>query len=288
MKKFYKICALVLVVFFLAIGLNIYHDIHTTSQTMSHFNKPNQFSNQTKRKTIVFKKFTKIKLDTYLPDIQVIPGKKYQVTIIGNYGADISKIKTSIKDNQLTIFDKPEPHYNNGNYHVEIRVPKSHSLLEISGSCYACTLLLKNLIIPRINIKVDDSDAILKNTIVKKLNLILSDGEFKVSNSTLSSAKLALSDSDCKITDSQCKITATLNDGDALIKNSKITGNSSFNLNDGDFIMNKAPKISYDLTADSEDTIKFDNTYHTSHLVKRLNGTPLLKVVSADGDIAIN
>lgn len=62
MKKLYKICALVLAVFFLAIGLNIYHDIHTTSQTMSHFNKPNQFSNQTKRKKLFLKNLPKSNL----------------------------------------------------------------------------------------------------------------------------------------------------------------------------------------------------------------------------------
>lgn len=287
MKKFYTICALLFAAFFLFVGGKIYYDVRTQDHSETQSRKWSESNYQTDRRTFPVKKFTKINLNSYRPDIKIVAGEKWKVTINGSHGADISKIKVSVKNSQLTVSDEPEHHYTDGDYKVEITVPDKNAIAEITGSCDAGDFILENLTVSKIDVKPNYGDAIFNNITVKSLNLAMNDGDFKATNSVLSNASLTLNEGDVEATDSQFKLKTALNDGDVSIKNSKILGNSSFHLNDGDFLMMNAPKINYDLSTDPDEEIRFGRSNHIGHFAKSISGKPLLKVICTDGDISI-
>ena len=60
-------------------------------------------TNQTTKRVYTVKKFNKIKFSSYRPNTIVTLGNKYQVKIKAKRGGNAQKIKTKVKNKQLTI-----------------------------------------------------------------------------------------------------------------------------------------------------------------------------------------
>lgn len=211
-------------------------------------------------------KFSKIKLDVYHTDVQISLGEKYKVTVSG---PNAKKISTSVSTKELTISDhnknfsgRKAPHK------VEITVPNRKTLKKLTGTCSENDLFLHGLTIPYINLKFVD-------------------GDIRISDAVIKNAKFFIRDGDLVFNSSRFKTTASLNDGDVSITNSKLLGNSTFNLTDSDFKMVNPPKISYNLSTDLESDLRVQGSYHSNHYIKKVANAHTLKVVSVDGDILI-
>lgn len=129
MKKIYKIgifCGIISVLLFACVKIN------------GALQKPQVTeadTNQTTKRVYTVKKFNKIKFSSYRPNTIVTLGNKYQVTIKAKRGGNAQKIKTKVKDEQLTIYDKPEKHFNDGYYEVTITVPSKNALKKCQVIC---------------------------------------------------------------------------------------------------------------------------------------------------------
>lgn len=227
-------------------------------------------STKTDKKTFTVKKFNNVKLSAYRPDITIASGKKYQVTISGSQGADINKIKTKVKNKQLTIFDKSEKTYNDGIYNVYITVPHKYTLKKVAGFCDVGNLSLINLSIPTVSFKSRTGSMTLKNTKVPRIYYQAKSGDFIAKNSKFK-ASVSVGDA-----------------GDVKIKKSTILGDSSFKLNIGSFIMDYVPGISYELTTKYPNTVRVHNKNYSHHYSKIIPNKSLVKVNSKIGNIRIN
>lgn len=235
-------------------------------------------------------KFRKIKLDLFRPNVQISLGKKYQVKVSGPKSR---KVNTSVKDRKLIVSDHKKHSFasfmgKSDAYMVEIIVPKKNAVKELTGTCSDSDLFLKEVIIPHIDLKINEGDMVVNNVIVQNAKVYLVDGDLEITNSTLTNGNLTLNEGDVTLMNSKLKMAANLNDGDVVITNSNLLGSSIFTLSEGDFKMVNAPKLDYDLSTDGESDIRFQGNYHSSHFIKRAGKLPVLKVVSKDGDIIID
>ncbi|MBA1392808.1 hypothetical protein EQ500_02810 [Lactobacillus sp. XV13L] len=294
MKKFYQIGGLIIIVglaLFIVGKLNNGNQdikkVHTGISRIANMSRDKDDGKDNRSKTFVVKKFTKVKFDTYEPDIQISSGNKYQVTIAGE---DLSKVKAEVKDQELTISDAGRKAFahDEGTYQVIITVPNTNAIKEATGSCHESAIYLNDLVIPDINFKANYGDVAIDNVDNKRAHFQLKEGTLKVTDSTLASSIIHSDDADMIIANSKFKVTAFLSEGDVKVRNSKLLGNSSFKANTGDFKMNDAPKITYDLSTDPNSDIKFRGHYKLSHFTSTVSKTPTLKVTSKDGDITID
>ena len=296
MKKFYQISGLIVIIGIILFifghakgGNEDINNIHSSQTTnIGNFFNHNQRSRKShhvvaKKRTFNVGKFSKINIDAEEPNIQITKGNDFQVTISG---PNIKKISAKVEDDQLTISDNNA--YEDGTYQVNVTVPADDSITEISGSCSEGNIHLTNLSIADLDLQVEDGNISAENVKARKANFDLVDGDLKITNSTLTSGILNLSDGDLTVTNSQFKVKATLGDGDVRVNDSKLLADSSFNLSEGDFQMSRPPKASYQLSTSSEDELVFHGNNYHRHFVKKLRGTPLLKVSCGDGDILIN
>lgn len=240
--------------------------------------------------TINIPAFSKIKLDMYRPNVHISLGEKYQIKVSGPKS---KKVSASVKGQELLVSDHNKHSFTsfmdkNYEYAVEIIVPKRIAIKELTGTCSEGDMLVEDVTIPHINLKLNEGDMVVNKVKTKNAKIYLEDGDLKVTSSILASGNLIMSEGDLAFINSQFKLTATLNDGDVAITNSKLLDKSIFTLNDGDFKMVNAPKLDYDLSTDRESDIRFQGTYRTSHFVKKIGNLPVLKVISTDGDIIID
>ena len=232
--------------------------------------------------------FDQIQLKCYRPDIRIATGKKFQITISGSHGADIKKIKAKVKDQQLTIYDQPEHHYNDGFYQVNISVPKRSSLKKVAGFCDAGDMQLTNLDLSTMELKINDGDLVINDAKTNNLQAQVNDGDFKIADSTILASKLKVADGDLAIANSKLQTATKLADGDIKIRSSEFTNDSSFKLYDGEFLMTDSPKISYVLSTSSDENIRFFNKYYSGRFSQKVKNKPALHVNSTDGSILIH
>ena len=296
MKKFYQISGLIVIIGIILFifghakgGNDDINNIHSgrTTNIGNSFNHDESSRKShhvaAKKRTFNLDKFSKINIDAEEPNIQITKGNDFQVTISG---PNVKKISAKVEDDQLTISDNNA--YEDGTYQVNVTVPAIGSITEITGSCSEGNIHLADLSIADFDLQVEDGNISAENVTTHKANLDLADGDLKITNSTLTSGILNLSEGDLTVTNSQFKVKATLGDGDVRVNDSKLLADSSFNLSEGDFQMSRPPKASYQLSTSSEGELVFHGNNYHRHFVKKLRGTPLLKVSCGDGDILIN
>lgn len=232
--------------------------------------------------------FNSIKFAAYRPDIKISSGNNFQVTVSGNQGADINKIKAEVKNKQLVISDQPEKSYRDGNYYINITVPNTTAIKKLTGSCDSGDFSLNQLNIPQVNMSLHVGDVKINHLKTKNIRLKLKNGDLKISNSNFNKASFALDEGDFSISKSNFKANVTMGEmGYAKVKSSKLLGNSSFKLAEGNFQMSNAPKLSYKLATKHSGIVKVHNKSHHHNFSKTLSHRPLLKVTSKSGDINI-
>lgn len=229
--------------------------------------------------------FNQVKLEAGRPDVKISLGKNFQVKVSGK---NIKTIRTGVKNGLLTVEDHDTQEKNDGDYEVAITVPDANVVKSITGTCANGDFALSNLNVATLDLKINNGDFKLVKVKTKTANLHLGPGDLSISNSRIANSNLYLDVGDIEINSSQIKTTASLNDSDVEIKNSKLLGNSTFKLNDGDFESYHMNKISYDLSTTSDGDIEVNGRNQRKHYKKTYHGTPLLKITSKDGDIEIN
>lgn len=233
------------------------------------------------------KPFSSIKLNVDQPDVQIAHGEKFQVTVIGH---NPKKVGLAVTDHQLIITDNGS--YDDG-YRIAITVPKNKDLENIDGSCSEGDFSLRDLTIGKVDLQLQDGDVTVNNVKTKNANFYLDDGDLMLTDSSLSQSILNLNSGDLTVTNCHLKTTASLDDGDVSINNSKIIDDCLFNLNDGDFQASQISKTSCRLSIASYDDDDDENINYHGHSYRKyfseiIKGTPLLKVVCSDGEIKIN
>lgn len=229
--------------------------------------------------------FKQVKLEAGRPDVKISLGNSFQVKVSGK---NIKTINTGVKNGLLTVEDHDTQEKNDGDYEVAITVPDANVIKSITGTCADGDFSLSNLNVATLDLKINNGDFNLAKVKTKNANLHLGPGDLKISNSRIANSNLYLDVGDIEINSSQIKTIASLNDSDVEIKNSKLLGNSTFKLNDGDFESYQLNKISYDLSTTSDGDIEVNGRNQRKHYKKIHHGVPLLKITSKDGDIEIN
>lgn len=229
--------------------------------------------------------FDKIKLKAGRPDIRISLGNSFQVKVSGK---NIKTINTGVKSGILTVEDHDTQEKNDGNYEVAITVPNANAVKSITGTCADGNFALSNLNVASLDLRVNNGDFNLAKVKAKTADLHIGPGDLKIANSRIANSNLYLDVGDVEINSSQIKTTASLNDSDIEIKNSKLLENSTFKLNDGDFESYKMTNISYDLSTTSDSDIEVKGREQRKHYKKIYHGAPLLKIISKSGDIEIN
>ena len=285
MKKLYKIGGLLIIIGLFLFGVSKVVTSHSPQPTPA---RPQQRQSRSQGHTFNVNEFDRIQLKCYRPDIRIATGKNFQITISGSHGADIKKIKAKVKDQQLTIYDQPEHHYNDGFYQVNIFVPKRSSLKKVAGFCDAGDMQLTNLDLSTMELKINDGDLVINDAKTNNLQAQVNDGDFKIVDSTILASKLKVADGDLAIANSKLQTATKLADGDIKIRRSEFTNDSSFKLYDGEFLMTDSPKISYVLSTSSDENIRFFNKYYSGRFSQKVKNKPALHVNSTDGSILIH
>lgn len=229
--------------------------------------------------------FNTIKLKAGRPDIYISLGNSFRVKVSGK---NIKTINAGVKNSILTVEDHDTKEKNDGDYEVAITVPDANAIKSITGTCADGDFSLSNLNVATLDLKINSGDFNLAKAKTKTADIHLGPGDLKIANSRIANSNLYLDVGDVEINRSQIKTTASLNDSDIEIKNSKLLGNSTFKLNDGDFKSYKLDNISYDLSTTSDGDIEVNGRTQRKHYQKINHGTPLLKIISKNGDIEIN
>ena len=260
MKNLYKIGGLLIIIGLFLFGASKVGTSHSPQPAPA---RQQQRQSRNQSHTFNVNEFDQIQLKCYRPDIRIATGKKFQITISGSHGADIKKIKAKVKDQQLTIYDQPEHHYNDGFYQVNIFVPKRSSLKKVAGFCDAGDMQLTNLDLSTMELKINDGDLVINDAKTNNLQAQVNDGDFKIADSTILASKLKVADGDLAIANSKLQTATKLADGDIKIRSSEFTNDSSFKLYDSEFLMTDSPKISYVLLTSSDENIRFFNKYYS-------------------------
>ena len=232
------------------------------------------------------KPFSSIKLNIDQPDVQIAHGEKFQITVVGH---NPKKIGIAVTDHQLIITDNGS--YGDG-YRIAITVPRNKDLENIDGSCSEGNFSLRDLTIGKVDLQLQDGDVTVNNVKTKNANFYLNDGDMMLTDSSLFQSIFNLNSGDLTVTNCHLKTTASLDDGDVSINNSKIIDDCLFNLNDGDFQASQISKTSCRLSIasydDDDENINYHGHSYKKYFSEIIKGTPLLKVVCSDGGIKIN
>ena len=242
-------------------------------------------TNQTTKKVYTVKKFDKIKFSSYRPNTDVILGNKYQVKIKAKRGGNAQKIKTKVKNKQLTIYDKPEKHFNDGYYEVTVTVPSKNALKKVSGYLRGGCALLEKLDIPVINLKSNIAYLALDHISSQNVKLKIKHQVLDILDSNLKNCSINIGKGNMTFDDSKIKTKVFIAKGGMLINDCTFSGNSSFTLNKGVFSMTGAPKISYDLRVDPKHKIETDTKDYHHRLSIFAANKPTVKITSKNANI---
>ena len=207
-------------------------------------------TNQTIKRVYTVKKFNKIKFSSYRPNTIVTLGKKYQVKIKAKRGGNAQKIKTKVKNKQLTIYDKSEKHFKDGYYEVTVTVPSKNALKKVSGYLRGGSVYLEKLNVPVINLKSNIAYLALDHISSQNVKLKIKHQVLDIMDSNLQNSSINIGKGNIAFNDSKIKTKVFITKGGMLINDCTFLGDSSFTLNKGVFSMTGAPKISYDLRVD--------------------------------------
>ena len=242
-------------------------------------------TNQTTKKVYTVKKFDKIKFSSYRPNTDVTLGNKYQVKIKAKRGGNAQKIKTKVKNKQLTIYDEPEKHFNDGYYEVTVTVPSKNALKKVSGYLRGGSVYLEKLNVPVINLKSNIAYLALDHISSQNVKLKIKHQVLDIMDSNLQNSSINIGKGNIAFNDSKIKTKVFITKGGMLINDCTFLGDSSFTLNKGVFSMTGAPKISYDLRVDPKHKIVTDTKDHRNRLLISVPNKPTVKVTSKNANI---
>ena len=242
-------------------------------------------SGPTTKRVYTVQKFDKIKFSSYRPNTDVTLGNKYQVEIKAKRGGNAQKIKTKVKNKQLTIYDEPEKHFNDGYYEVTVTVPSKNALKKVSGYLRGGCAVLEKLNIPVINLKSNIAYLSLDHISSQNVKLKIKHQVLDISDSNLKNCSINIGKGNMTFNDSKVKTKVLIAKGGMLVDNCNFLGDSSFTLNKGVFSMTGAPKISYDLRVDPKHKIVTDTKDHHNQLLISVPNKPTVKVISKNANI---
>ena len=242
-------------------------------------------TNQTIKRVYTVKKFNKIKFSSYRPNTIVTLGKKYQVKIKAKRGGNAQKIKTKVKNKQLTIYDKSEKHFKDGYYEVTVTVPSKNALKKVSGYLRGGSVYLEKLNVPVINLKSNIAYLALDHISSQNVKLKIKHQVLDIMDSNLQNSSINIGKGNIAFNDSKIKTKVFIAKGGMLINDCTFMGDSSFTLNKGVFSMTGAPKISYDLRVDPKHKIVTDTKDHRNRLLISVPNKPTVKVTSKNANI---
>ena len=242
-------------------------------------------TNQTTKRVYTVKKFNKIKFSSYRPNTIVTLGKKYQVKIKAKRGGNAQKIKTKVKNKQLTIYDEPEKHFKDGYYEVTVTVPSKNALKKVSGYLRGGSVYLEKLNVPVINLKSNIAYLALDHISSQNVKLKIKHQVLDIMDSNLQNSSINIGKGNIAFNDSKIKTKVFITKGGMLINDCTFLGDSSFTLNKGVFSMTGAPKISYDLRVDPKHKIVTDTKDHHNQLLISVPNKPTVKVISKNANI---
>ena len=242
-------------------------------------------TNQTTKRVYTVKKFSKIKFSSYRPNTIVTLGNKYQVKIKAKRGGNAQKIKTKVKNKQLTIYDKSEKHFNDGYYEVTVTVPSKNALKKVSGYLRGGSVYLEKLNVPVINLKSNIAYLALDHIFSQNVKLKIKHQVLDIMDSNLQNSSINIGKGNIAFNDSKIKTKVFITKGGMLINDCTFLGDSSFTLNKGVFSMTGAPKISYNLRVDPKHKIVTDTKDHRNRLLISVPNKPTVKVTSKNANI---
>ena len=279
MKKIFKIGIFCGIVGFLTFaGLKINSALPKNQITEAQ-------TNQITKRVYTVKKFSKIKFSSYRPNTIVTLGNKYQVKIKAKRGGNAQKIKTKVKNKQLTIYDKSEKHFKDGYYEVTVTVPSKNALKKVSGYLRGGSVYLEKLNVPVINLKSNIAYLALDHISSQNVKLKIKHQVLDIMDSNLQNSSINIGKGNIAFNDSKIKTKVFITKGGMLINDCTFLGDSSFTLNKGVFSMTGAPKISYNLRVDPKHKIVTDTKDHRNRLLISVPNKPTVKVTSKNANI---
>ena len=279
MKKIFKIgifCGIVGLLIFAGLKINSALPKNQVTEAQT---------NQITKRVYTVKKFDKIKFSSYRPNTDVTLGNKYQVEIKAKRGGNAQKIKTKVKNKQLTIYDEPEKHFNDGYYEVTVTVPSKNALKKVSGYLRGGSIYLEKLNIPVINLKSNIAYFAFDHVSSQNVKLKIKHEVSDIMDSNLKNCSINIGKGNMTIDDSKIKAKVHISKGGMTVVGSTFMGDSSFTLNKGLFLMTDAPKISYDLRVDPKHKIETDNKDYHKRLSIIVPNKPTVKVISKNANI---
>ena len=242
-------------------------------------------TNQTTKRVYTVKKFNKIKFSSYRPNTIVTLGNKYQVKIKAKRGGNAQKIKTKVKNKQLTIYDKSEKHFKDGYYEVTVTVPSKNALKKVSGYLRGGSVYLEKLNVPVINLKSNIAYLALDHISSQNVKLKIKHQVLDIMDSNLQNSSINIGKGNIAFNDSKIKTKVFITKGGMLINDCTFSGDSSFTLNKGVFSMTGSPKINYDLRVNPKHKIVTDTKDHRNRLLISVPNKPTVKVTSKNANI---
>lgn len=289
MKKISKLCiSLFVIVALLFIGIKVSN------------NKQNAKADQTKityvkkkgRTTKVFNvpafekinvNINKARLNKRFINLKVSTGKSFQVKATG---PDAKKIKATVNNKSLTISSSHS--IRKGRYKVSVTVPNSDALQSVTGYSYGSDIKLHKLNLNNIQLAAIYGDVRLYKIKTNQLKLRQVSGNFSATDSTINNSTLTSDTGNTVIDTCKFQMNAKYSDVyDVDIEGSKVLGNSSFALHEGDLTMYDSPKIGYNLSCNKKNKIKFFGKLHSNHFERTISNKPMFTVKTNKGDIHI-
>ncbi|MCT6892029.1 MAG: DUF2807 domain-containing protein, partial [Lactobacillus sp.] len=227
MKKIFKIgifCGIVGLLIFAGLKINSALPKNQVTEAQT---------NQITKRVYTVKKFDKIKFSSYRPNTDVTLGNKYQVEIKAKRGGNAQKIKTKVKNKQLTIYDEPEKHFNDGYYEVTVTVPSKNALKKVSGYLRGGSVYLEKLNVPVINLKSNIAYLALDHISSQNVKLKIKHQVLDIMDSNLQNSSINIGKGNIAFNDSKIKTKVFITKGGMLINDCTFSGDSSFTLNKG-------------------------------------------------------
>ena len=288
MKKISKLCiSLFVIIALLFIGIKV-------------SNKQNAKADQTKityvkKKGRTIKVFNvpafekinvninKARLDKRFINLKVTTGKSFQVKATG---PDAKKIKATVNNKSLTISSSHS--ISKGRYNVSVTVSNSDALQSVTGYSYGSDIKLHKLNLNNIQLAAIYGDVRLYKIKTNQLKLRQVSGNFSATDSTINNSTLTSDTGNTVIDTCKFQMNAKYSDVyDVDIEGSKVLGNSSFALHEGDLTMYDSPKIGYNLSCNKKNKIKFFGKLHSNHFERTISNKPMFTVKTNKGDIHI-
>lgn len=290
MKKISKLCiSLFVIVALLFIGIKVSNNRQNAKADQTKITYVKKKGRTTKVFNVpAFEKINvninKARLNKRFINLKVSTGKGFQVKATG---PDANKIKATVNNKSLTISSSHS--IRKGRYKVSVTVPNSDALQSITGYSYGSNVSLHKLNLNNIQLAAIYGDVRLYKIKTNELELRQIYGDFTANNSTINKANLTTDTGDTVISSCKFQMNAKYSGVcDVEVEDdSKILGNSSFSLHEGDFIMYDSPKISYNLSCNKKNKIKFFGKSHSTHFERIISNKPLLTAKDKKGNISI-